>query len=165
MDYATLCKRIDSLYAAGDRRDALFGAIRQLAMRRLNDDDAAQDVVIEVLTSIDSFTPFRPFAAWVNTIISRRGFGIIREAIEATKAGTPGVEVPLKSTRFSPDYGAIDNPFVRQVAELIGQGYQQPEIATKLEVPLGTLKRRLHDYRNRPVVVKTPGGAEVRKAA
>lgn len=150
MDYGNLCKRIDTLYLAGERGDALFGAILQLAMHRLNDDDAAQDAVIEVLTGMGGYKPIAPFNAWVNRIISRRRFGLIRDAIEANKGGEPGIEIPFRDApRFSPDFSAIDNPFVRKVAMLIANGCKQVDISRKLQVSPGAMRQRLFYYRRK----------------
>lgn len=164
MTYLDICRKIDSLYAAGDRGDALFGAIRQLAMYRLDDEDASQEAVIDVLTYIQDFRGIGPFHAWVNRCVTRRHHRLVTEAMNARLGGEPGVEMPFNATRFSPDFGAIDNPFVRRVAELISQGYQQKEIAVMLEIPITTLWKRLHDYRQRRVVTM-PVPAELRKAA
>jgi len=142
VDYKTLCATVDRLYEAGNRGDELFGAIRQLAMHRFGEfqdaDDAAQDAVIDVLRGIEQFRGYSPFHAWVN------------------KVGEPGIEVPINDTRFHPDFGAIDNPFVRRVVDLISQGYSRAEIASMLGVSVGSLEKRIERFRHRYVGARHP---------
>ena len=160
MDYKTLCATVDRLYEAGNRGDELFGAIRQLAMHRFGEfqdaDDAAQDAVIDVLRGIEQFRGDSPFHAWVNKIVTRRRGSLIADAIEDRKVGEPGIEVPINDTRFHPDFGAIDNPFVRRVVDLISQGYSRAEIASMLGVSVGSLEKRIERFRHRYVGARHP---------
>lgn len=160
MDYRTLCATVDRLYEAGNRGNELFGAIRSLAMHRFGEfqeaDDAAQDAVIDVLRGIEQFRGSGPFHAWVNKIVSRRRCGLIADAIEDRKVGEPGIEVPINDTRFHPDFGAIDNPFVRRVVGLISQGYSRAEIASMLGVSAGSLQKRIERFCHRYVSARRP---------
>jgi hypothetical protein len=66
---------LDTLYSAykanpnEDNANALFGGVRELAQRRLNNADAAQQVTLTILEGIGSYQRVEPFAHWVNTVI------------------------------------------------------------------------------------------------
>lgn len=149
MTYDGLCAAVDAHYAEGDRGDRLFAAVRGLAMYRLGDDDAAQDVLLVVFSRIDSYRGVGRFHAFVNRIISDHRARLIQQTVEQRKAGNPGDELAIHPGRFSPDFGSIGDPFVRRVADLLCQGYTQNEIARRLRARPETLRWRLFRHRAR----------------
>ncbi len=133
--------------------------IHTLAARMIGDDDAdevTQDVFVRAWEKLRTFRGEAAFGTWlhrlaVNLILARRAARSVRqgrdggaEALEtiAGRAAAPELKLDFdRAIRHLPD-GA------RQVFVLYDvEGYRHDEIATMLEISVGTSKSQLHRAR------------------
>ena len=133
--YKTLCAEIDAHHASGDV-DKLLAAVRKLAMRRLYDDDAAQEVTLR--TWANRCAVSGSFAAYVNRAITNRktdGFRLTGRRAEvwldpereeaAEDEREPEIVYPCQRSR--------------EAFELKAEGYSDAEVAKLLGVTPGSL--------------------------
>jgi RNA polymerase sigma-70 factor, ECF subfamily len=148
---------IEALY---DRYGALAHTV---ALRILSDRGAAEDVVQESFLSVwrraSTFEPGRgSLRSWICTIVRNRAIDRLRGDRNRTR-----LDSPIESQPIEP---AISDPWAAVAIELSGEavrkalaelpseqrqtielayygGYSQSEIATAMEVPLGTVKGRV----------------------
>lgn len=142
MSYAELCSQLDTLYASGNRVQ-LFDLVRRLALRRLRDEDAAQDVTCEAWRRIGSYNPKRvPFHAWVNMLCSDQRRQLYRaaalqaqgeECADLVCADDINPPRPAKVPVFPSEKAA-------QVFHLKADGYDLHEIAPMVGLTYGSLR-------------------------
>jgi RNA polymerase sigma-70 factor (ECF subfamily) len=168
-ELAILVRRAQS----GDRE--AFGALVEqfqptvyaIGLRRLgNHSDAlelAQEVFLHVLERIDQLREPERFAGWLRQVAVRMAIN------RATRrVAPPSVEVSVLEGASEVDDGPLDQLITRERADRVWEalgslksldrealdafyirGHSLVEIAEMLEVPLGTVKRRLHTARKR----------------
>ncbi len=157
MEFIDICKEIDAMHAAGEQ-DALFAAIRRLAMRRLRgDEDGAQDVVVASLAALPTYDPRQPFSHCVNAIITQaarntyRREHAARRCVQLTDETTGIAESDFEFA----DTSTIDEPFIQVVAEMMQRGYTLTEIADMSEMTPDAVRQRVFRYKRSHEIPKT----------
>jgi RNA polymerase sigma-70 factor (ECF subfamily) len=147
--------------------------VYSLAMRMLRSaedaEDLTQDTFVRMFKAIDRYDPERPFAAWLMTIASRlcidhirrrkvRPLPLVREDPGSHEEQTIDVEDP----GLGPDEITSHREEERQAQTLIDslpphyrivvvlrhqQDLSYEEIAQSLDLPIGTVKARIHRAR------------------
>ncbi len=137
------------------------------AYRMLGDvhlaEDATQEAFIEAFLGLSSLREPAAFPAWLRRIVLRQGERLIRnrhniatmplEACPTTEVIRDDFNPALLTERYEQQHivrQAIDNLSAPQrdvVLLFYGNGYSLKEIATMLDVPLSTVKKRLFDGR------------------
>lgn len=140
-------------------QDAVFG----VALARVKDfheaQDVAQQVFIEAFERIGSLKEPARLAAWLRSIAIHRSIDQLRRrkepAVEATDEGIAQrrhrerqLQGDLRETVLSA-LERLTRPQRETVMLFYMNGYTAAEVAAIQEVPLGTVKGRLHDARER----------------
>ena len=132
-------------------------------------EDLTQETFVRVFKALDRYDPARPFQAWLFTITSRLSIDHIRRRRMKTVPlfrSEPGSEeehaVELEDQGLLPDQLAVHSEEERGVRDLIDtlpphyrivvllrhqQDLSYEEIAQALNLPLGTVKARIHRAR------------------
>jgi RNA polymerase sigma-70 factor, ECF subfamily len=151
----------DQLYQRYERR--LFGFLRGFLSERADTEEVFHDAFLQVLASREVSFAAGSFAAWLYKIARNLALNRVRggrRAAQATAALTAGEVV---ATAEQPD-AQLDARVQRQaLARAVGElppvlaevyqlrvgGMSYEEIAFALEVPLGTVKSRMHELCDR----------------
>jgi DNA-directed RNA polymerase specialized sigma24 family protein len=150
MQFNDLCAEIDALYQTGGPQEALFTAIRRLALLRLRgNEDAAQDVVVAAWQALPSYDPKRPFSYFVNAIITNDIHDAFRRENAAMKCDqlTDAMEYAVQPDFEFADTSSIDDPFIQVVAEMMQRGYTLAEIAAMSEMTPDAVRQRVFRYK------------------
>jgi RNA polymerase sigma-70 factor (ECF subfamily) len=119
-------------------------------------EDVAQEAWINAWRALDRFDPTRPFRPWLLRIVTNGCRMHVRSAashraLESADGALPGEEDLLTHVIRREEIAALDAviaslpPIQRQVIELRYLAeLELAEIAIVMEVPLGTVKSRLH---------------------
>lgn len=156
--------------AAGDRkawREIIrrhSPAVYRLALRMLGSteeaEDAAQDAFTRMYSSFASYDPARPMGPWVSRItyhvclarLARRGRAH-EEDLDPERFESSAADPEVATARSERDAvlaDAVDRLPVQDrvlVTLRYREGMTQAEVAESLEMPLGTVKTRLHRAR------------------
>jgi RNA polymerase sigma factor (sigma-70 family) len=139
------------------------GSGRRLAAALLHDEHAAEDAVqeamIEAVRRIAALREPAAFPGWFRQIVRTQAGRIARRRSERTLKRLPETSsCPPPETQLEEEELRLQirralaelPPSGRQAAELFYlDGFSLSEVADVLGVPLGTVKRRLHDARQR----------------
>jgi RNA polymerase sigma factor (sigma-70 family) len=139
------------------------GAVFAVALSRVRDfhlaEDVAQQVFLEAYQKLDSIKDPARLGGWLRTIAARRSVNAIRsnrKEVEIQPDGSDGLLIGDANEDLERE------DLKRRVAGAIGclrkgqrettvlfyiEGYSIGEIASILDIPPGTVKRRLHDAR------------------
>jgi RNA polymerase sigma factor (sigma-70 family) len=135
-----------------------------VALARLADphaaEDAAQEAFIEAFVSLDSLKEARTFPAWLRTIVERQCSRMTRGksmsslplAIEPSEdAPAPDQKLELRELKQAVLERVAQLPEHERTVMLMHYiaDYSQREICEFLELPLTTIKKRLHDAKAR----------------
>ena len=143
-------------------------ALRML--RRAEDaEDLTQDTFVRMVKALDRYDPSRPFSAWLFTIVTRLCIDHIRRrkwtpvSLFQTEPGSDEeYTIEVEDSGLKPDEFASHNEEERRTEELIQslpphyrivvvlrhqQDLSYEEIAEALNLPLGTVKARIHRAR------------------
>ena len=148
-----------ALYDATAAR--VFGLVRRLLVDAAQAEEVTQDVFLEAWQTAARFDPERGAAIpWLLTLAHRRAVDRVRASQSSRdrdlKAGIRDLEVPVDEVAEAAEI-AIEHERVAEALtslpaaqrECIALAYYggctQSEIATRLAVPLGTVKTRLRD--------------------
>lgn len=148
--------------------DELFGFVIRFVNHASTAEDIVQDTFLQVHLAADSFDPKRAFKPWLYTIAANKARDHLRarsrKPMQSLDAGGPGDE-RRSAAETLPDLepGALEqldeqerHALVRELVhelpdnlrEILLLGYFQKlpyaEIAEILEIPVGTVKSRLH---------------------
>jgi RNA polymerase sigma factor (sigma-70 family) len=144
--------------------EPLLAAIRVRAVNVLQDEDLAQDFLIDLLPALAKL-PEGSFAGWINVRLRWARLHAYRDDLRRKEVPASYVDLgdeeepmsnedkldllALKDTsRGLPvNLEEIDDPILRKLAESLLQGYTQDEAAQQIGVSLGSIKQRL--FRNR----------------
>lgn len=147
-------------WAVRELVDRYGGLVFTVALRILRDTHRAEDVTqhtfLQAWRNADRFEPGRDFAPWLATIARRAAIDVLRQQQRrptaeldehATAGGEPGEVPDAAQVELTWDVrAAIDtlDDDQRDVVRLhYLEGLTHPEIAEKLNVPVGTVKSRL----------------------
>ncbi len=166
-DLAALRKRsgLGDEAAFAQLYDATSARAYGLALRVVRDpsqaEEVAQEAFLEIWRTASRFDPARGSAvSWVLTLVHRKAVDRVRSAEASTRRDTAyhqdhrGVEhdttaeaahASIEARRVRQALGSLTEP-QRQALELAYfNGYTHTEVATMLDLPLGTAKTRIRD--------------------
>jgi len=139
---------------------SVYGLIRRIVRDRAQSDEVLQEVMLEIWRLAPRFDPGLGTAwAWIMTIAHRRAVDRVRSEV-AERARIERVSAKAVPAPPSAHEEAIDELDRQRVRVALGQltdlqrasielayfgGLSQTEIATLLDVPLGTVKTRIRD--------------------
>lgn len=126
-------------------------------------DDLLQECLLRALTFSDKFKDGTNFKAWACTIMKNtfinmhrrnKRTGRVMDHVERVRERVSMVETPASAEstlRMSEIQGALAklDPLFRMPFQLHHDGYKYEEIAHRLEIPVGTVKSRIHQARHR----------------
>ena len=150
------------------RRQVYSLALRML--RRAEDaEDLTQETFVRMFRALDRYDPTRPFGAWIITIASRLCIDHLRRRrlnpismFQRDAGSDEEYVIEAEDTGPGPDVMAMHREEERRATELIDslpehyrivvmlrhqQDMSYEEIAEALELPLGTVKARIHRAR------------------
>lgn len=151
--------------AFGRLYDATSGRAYGLALRVVRDPSQAEEVTqeafLEVWRTASRFDPDRGSAvSWILTLVHRRAVDRVRSAEASTRRDTTyehanrpvehdstaeAVEASLEARRVRQALGSLTE-VQREALELAYfKGYTHTEVATLLDLPVGTAKTRIRD--------------------
>ncbi|NKB66072.1 MAG: sigma-70 family RNA polymerase sigma factor [Candidatus Latescibacteria bacterium] len=141
------------------------GQVYGVALARLGNFDAAEDiaqqVLIEAYAGLHTLRDPRRLGPWLRATAIHRSIDMLRQQREHLEIDEAAGEL---TTDLTPEVELERNQLREQVLTAIGRlskaqretttlyymgGHSVEAVATMQEVPVGTVKRRLHDARNR----------------
>ncbi len=142
-------------------RDAAFG-VALARLRNFHDaEDITQGVFVEAYERLGNLKDPARLGAWLRSITIHRCIDHLRRRVEVagveeiddrlSDPATPHTEMERQELRdrIMAAIGRLNRPMAETTVLFYINGYSQEEIARIQEVPVGTVKRRLHDARNR----------------
>lgn len=141
----------------------VYGMVAHLVGDRELARDVAQDAFLSAFRGLASFDPSRPFAPWLFKIAQRSAFTALRRvrgrretpdadlvADRASVEGHADAVVDREATRQASGdlvglVAALDPKYRSAVLLRHREGLSLAETAEALEIPLGTVKSRLHE--------------------
>ncbi len=142
-------------------RDAAFG-VALARLRNFHDaEDVTQAAFIEAYERLGNLKDPARLGAWLRSITIHRCIDHLRRRVNVTGVeeiddrlsdpATPHTEMERQELRdrIMAAIGRLNRPMAETTVLFYINGYSQEEIARIQEVPVGTVKRRLHDARNR----------------
>jgi DNA-directed RNA polymerase specialized sigma24 family protein len=150
LTYRKICNQINAAHASGDM-EALFTAVRDLALKLIGDEDAAQDAVLRIWERKDKYSPIgSTFSAWANSIITgvKADYWRIRMAEQLVQ------HIPLIDIAYGGDLEPVQrfsmtypNETAKRVFRLRRQGYDLHEIAALIGMTYGALRVQMTRWR------------------
>ncbi len=142
-------------------QDAVFG-VALARLRNFDDaEDVAQEVFVEAFQRLGNLNDPSRLAAWLRSIAVHKSVDLLRKRREHSELrevaeGMPDASTPHEETEAQElrdqvlaAIGRLSKVQRETVTLFYIDGYSQGEVAAMQEVPLGTVKRRLHDARDR----------------
>jgi RNA polymerase sigma-70 factor (ECF subfamily) len=163
-DLLRLCGRGDQ-YAFAQLYDAVASRVHGLAVRVVRDpaqaEEVAQEAFLEIWKSSGRFDPSKGSPlGWLLTIVHRKSVDRIRSAEASTRrdatynqqnqpvdhdSTAEAAHASLEARRVRAALGSL-TPVQREALELAYfGGYTHTEVATMLDLPVGTAKTRIRD--------------------
>lgn len=144
-------------------RHQLYYFALSLTHDRETADDLLQESMLRALTYSDKYRDNTNFKAWVYTIMKNTFINAHRrnkrtdrvmDHVERVRERSSLVETPATAeatVRMSEIQGALGklDAIFRTPFQLHHEGYKYHEIADHLEIPVGTVKSRIHQARHR----------------
>ncbi|WP_224371722.1 RNA polymerase sigma factor [Hyalangium versicolor] len=146
------------------RRDRLLGQAKKLCANPTDAEDLVQEVIVRFIEEFGD-KPHLPAEAsceaWlVKTLTHQFYTQCRRQRTRQNRALDPALSEHAREATPIPAYDAITSeqfseardtlsPKLHETYELHAAGIKYEEIARRLEVPVGTVKKRLHDARSR----------------
>ncbi len=176
----TLAKRA----AAGDmsafedlvdrHRMAVYRLARSITGNHHDADDAAQETFLRVYRGVGSYDPDRPFKPWLKRIAYNTSLNTVR-ARKSSSRGFVDVDLPevedqsprqLERMEAKQSIAGVDHAVQTLPSELRAtlllravEGMSYKDIATAMEVKIGTVMSRLSRARERVLDVLEPAGS------
>lgn len=146
-----------------DLRHQLFYFALSLTRDRDDAYDLMQESMLRALTYSDKFRENTDFKAWVFTIMKNtfinghrrnKRTGRVMDHVERVRDRVRMVETPataestIRMSEIQGALGRLDEIF-RTPFQMHHDGYKYNEIADQLDIPVGTVKSRIHQARHR----------------
>ena len=166
MDFEEI-ERTGRLAAAGDRaaldrllvgvRPLILGRCRKFLPNPLDAEEAAQDALLSIARRIESFEGRSKFTTWMYQLTTnaaidcyrklKRRRSVLETPPELAAGGSSpsviaGARIDLLEAAEQLDERLVEPVFMRDLCEL-----EYADIAELLDVPVGTIKSRIHDGR------------------
>ena len=147
----------------------VFSVAMRMLRQREDAEDVTQETFVRMFRALERYDPTRPFAAWLFTIASRLCIDLLRRrkirpvALVRQEVGSSEEEpIDIPDTSPGPETLTQHEEEERRVQQLIEglpphyrivvvmrhqQDMAYEEIADALELPLGTVKARIHRAR------------------
>jgi len=124
--------------------------------------DLIQDTVLKAITYQEKYKEGTNIKGWLYTIMRNTFINNYRKIVRVSKIVTTSEEVSSQSLYYSASENKGENRFVMDdIQEAMGQlqeeyyvpftmyfeGYKYHEIAEHLQIPIGTVKTRIHEAR------------------
>lgn len=150
-------------------RQQLFYFALSLTKDRENASDLLQESMVRALTNRDKFQDNTNFKAWVYTIMKNTFINghrrakrtkalmdtVDRERDQVRRVQTPAsAEASVRMSEIGRSLERLD-PAFREPFSMHHEGYKYHEIAERLHIPIGTVKSRIHQARQRLMVMLT----------
>jgi RNA polymerase sigma factor (sigma-70 family) len=160
-------ERTGRLAAAGDRaeldrllvgvRPLILGRCRKFLPNPLDAEEAAQDALLSIARRIESFEGRSKFTTWMYQLTTnaaidcyrklKRRRSVLETPPELAAGGSSpsviaGARIDLLEAAEQIDERLVEPVFMRDLCEL-----EYADIAELLDVPVGTIKSRIHDGR------------------
>jgi RNA polymerase sigma-70 factor (ECF subfamily) len=144
-------------------RQQLYYFALSLTKDRDDAQDLLQESILRALTYRDKFQDKTNFKAWLYTIMKntfindhRRGkrTAALMDRVEQERAVVSKVQMPsspdnlVRMGEIQNSLSKLDNAF-REPFTMHHEGYKYHEIAEKLDIPIGTVKSRIFQARQR----------------
>jgi len=144
-------------------RQQLYYFALGLTKNRENAQDLVQESILRAITFRDKFRDNTNFKAWVYTIVKNTFINghrrnkrtrvimdsVEREREQVSRVQTSStVEANVKRTELERSLGQLD-PAFRQPFMMHFEGFKYNEIAAQMSIPVGTVKSRIHQARQR----------------
>lgn len=139
----------------------VWGLVRSVVRDHAQSEEVTQEVLVEVWRVAARFDPAKGSAmAWVATLAHRRAVDRVRSAVASARREQVATDrsVPrpydevaeragsrLEAQRLRRCVGHLTQVQRESVLLAFYRGYTYPEVATLLELPLGTVKTRIRD--------------------
>jgi RNA polymerase sigma-70 factor (ECF subfamily) len=139
----------------------LHGYALRLTGNNMEAEDLVQETVFRAYKNLNSYHDGSNFKAWMNTIMRNMFINNYRK--QKIREATGGVEKyaqekglyvfnegynNLRRDEFLGALGKLDEIYLRPLL-MVGEGYQYEEMAKSLNIPVGTLKSRIHHGRKK----------------
>jgi RNA polymerase sigma-70 factor (ECF subfamily) len=146
---------VDALAAVYDRyRRAVWSVTLRTTGADHLAQEAMQDTFIRAWQAAESYDPARPMGPWLMTIARRTALDLLRREFRPTRGGheeeqdavveAPGIDEAWLSWEVQEALTQL-NEQEREIVRLsFFEDLTQPQIAERLEIPLGTVKSRSH---------------------
>lgn len=144
-------------------RQQLYYFALGLTKDRENAQDLVQESILRAITFRDKFRDNTNFKAWVYTIVKNTFINghrrnkrtrvimdsVEREREQVSRVQTPAtVEANVKRTEIERSLNQLD-PAFRTPFMMHFEGFKYNEIAARMSIPVGTVKSRIHQARQR----------------
>lgn len=139
------------------------GSLRMYALNFTHDgedaDDLVQDTLLKAITYFDKFREGTNLKGWLYTIMKNTFINNYRRLVKVNSLVTQSDEIPSSSLIFSASANLGESHFVmtdirnallslsddyKVPFTMYFEGYKYHEIANYLQIPIGTVKTRIH---------------------
>jgi RNA polymerase sigma-70 factor (ECF subfamily) len=146
---------VDALAAVYDRyQRAVWSVTRRTTGSDHLAAEAMQDTFIRAWQAAASYDPTRPLGPWLLTIARRTALDLVRREFRPTRGGheqeqdavvdAPGIDEAWLSWEVQEALGRLTEDEREIVRLSFFEDLTQPQIAARLNVPVGTVKSRSH---------------------
>lgn len=139
----------------------LYGYALRLTGNNMEAEDLVQETVFRAYKNLNSYHDGSNFKAWMNTIMRNMFINNYRKQKQREATGAmenytleKGQFVlnegyhNLRQDEFLGALRKLDEIYLRPLL-MVGEGYQYEEMAKSLNIPIGTLKSRIHHGRKK----------------
>lgn len=144
-------------------QDLMFGFAMRLTQNREDAKDLMQETALKAYANINKFKSGTNFKAWISTIMRNSFINKYRRKKTRNEIEQPIEEVQFLFADKAVQSAAYSNIGTQEILGFLGgltqtyqipfllhfQGYEYKEIASHLDIPIGTVKSRIHFARTK----------------